>query len=69
MKVLSDKVKSELAEINKAREAIGVKLLKIRVIRCLLCLQEFETFNRRTCGCDSDSHLKRLEEKFNARGR
>jgi len=69
MKVLSDKVKANLAETNKAREAIGIKPLKVRVIRCLLCLQEFETFNRRMCGCDSDGELKRLDEKFNPRGR
>ena len=40
-----------LIEINEAREAIGLKPLKVKKRNCLKCGTEFESLGERTCGC------------------
>jgi hypothetical protein len=69
MKEIPEHLLKKLKETNKARTDIGLKPKQIEIRKCLLCFNEFFSLGKRTCGCDFDGELKKLEDKFNPRGK
>jgi len=57
VKRLSPKQVKDITLKNKARQAAGLNILRIKVRKCIWCGRFFESAENITCGC-----MSRLEE-------
>ncbi len=54
MKRLNSEQLLEFQHLNEARADTKRKPLKITVVECLACTEEFESYGNRLCGCETE---------------
>ena len=65
LKKLAFYKKLDLDSLNETRLQVGLKPLKIRIRKCLVCGLEFESIEARTCGCVGRETTTRFDPLLN----